>query len=97
MVVARDRACIYCKNEFAPIGPKGNRRASWEHIINDVDLITLANIAVCCTGCNSSKGKKDLRTWLQSPYCKANSIGEHTLAPVALAALQLQIHGNADE
>jgi hypothetical protein len=44
-VAARDRVCIYCARAFAPIGPKGNRRASWEHIINDLNLITLENIA----------------------------------------------------
>ena len=96
LVVARDRVCIYCQNDFAPIGPKGNRRASWEHIINDVNLITLENIAVCCTGCNSSKGVKNLRAWLLSPYCTMNSINAHKLAPVALAALQFQIRSDSE-
>ena len=96
LIVERDRVCIYCKSEFAPIGPRGNRRASWEHIINDVNLITPENIAICCTGCNSSKSDKDLRTWLQTPYCKRNSISEETLAPVALAVLQLQIRRKSE-
>ena len=90
LVATRDRVCIYCAKEFAPIGPRGSRRASWEHIINDINLITLENIAVCCVGCNSSKSRKELFTWLQTPYCSKNSISEKTLAPVALAALQLQ-------
>ena len=91
VVTTRDRVCIYCANPFAPIGPKGNRRASWEHIINDVNLITFENIAVCCMGCNASKGTKDLRAWLRTTYCIKNSINENKLAPVALAALLLQL------
>ena len=90
LVASRDVVCIYCGNDFAPIGPKGNRRASWEHIINDVELITPENIAVCCVGCNASKGTKNLHVWLQSPYCAKNAISAETLAPVARAALALQ-------
>ena len=90
-VARRDLACIYCGNEFSPIGPIGRRRASWEHIINDLALITPENIAVCCMGCNASKGTKDLHVWLQSVYCVANSINETTLTPVAQAVLVRQL------
>lgn len=90
-VACRDRVCVYCGNEFAPIGPTGRRRASWEHIINDVELVTAENIAVCCVGCNASKGTKSLKDWLQSVYCARQNINESTLAPVARAALYRQL------
>ena len=90
-VACRDLVCVYCGNEFAPIGPTGRRRASWEHIVNDVELVSEDNIAVCCVGCNASKGTKSLKEWLQSVYCEKHSINESTLAPVALAALSRQL------
>jgi hypothetical protein len=86
-VACRDLACVYCGNAFLPIGPTGARRASWEHIINDVALVSEENIAVCCVGCNASKGTKSLSVWLQSAYCAKHGINESTLAPVARAAL----------
>ena len=94
-VACRDLVCIYCGNEFAPIGPTGRRRASWEHIINDVGFVTAENIAVCCVGCNASKGTKSLSVWLQSDYCAKHSINETTLAPVAHAALTRQFEAAA--
>ena len=90
-IASRDLACIYCGNQFSPIGPIGRRRASWKHIINDLALITEENIAVCCMGCNASKGTKDLHVWLQSVYCAANYINDATLAPVARSALLSQL------
>lgn len=90
-VACRDLVCIYCGNEFAPIGPIGRRRASWEHIVNDLALLTPENIAVCCVGCNASKGTKSLHAWLQSVYCAKHNINEGTLALVARAALIRQL------
>ncbi len=45
---------------------KRANKKSWEHIINDIRITTLSNIALCCVGCNASKGNKDLATWLHS-------------------------------
>jgi hypothetical protein len=73
------------------MGPRGRRRASWEHIINDLALISPENIAICCVGCNGSKGTKSLQSWLLSDYCSKHSINESTLAPVARAALISQL------
>ena len=89
-VAWRDRVCVYCGSAFSSIGPSGNRRSSWEHIINDQSLVTPENIALCCTGCNGSKGDMSLEDWLRTDYCAKNSVSELTLAPVALAALRLQ-------
>jgi len=38
--------------------------------VNDLSLVNLANIALCCWGCNASKGRKTLEAWLQSDYCR---------------------------
>ena len=86
-VLARDRHCIYCGISFAvPPGPRRARR-SWEHIVNDARLVNLENIALCCIGCNASKGTKDLAVWLETRYCKSRGISERSISSVAIAAL----------
>lgn len=64
------------------------KKRSWEHIINDVTIATMDNIALCCIGCNASKGAKLLTQWLESPGAKRRGISEATLSPVVLAALE---------
>lgn len=84
-VFKRDLVCVYCGCEF------GNERAkkrSWEHIVNDVTISTVENIALCCIGCNASKGAKLLTQWLNSPGAKRRGITHETLAPVVLEALK---------
>jgi 5-methylcytosine-specific restriction endonuclease McrA len=86
----RDKDCVYCGVKmFEKIPQGGSRRnvATWEHIINDVTIITRENIARCCTACNSSKGAKDLGDWLQSHYCRIHGITENTVAEVVKEAL----------
>ncbi|UDF36840.1 UNVERIFIED_ORG: HNH endonuclease [Shinella sp. XGS7] len=80
----RDVRCVYCGCEF---GEERARKRSWEHIINDVHIATLENIALCCIGCNASKGAKLLTQWLASPGARRRGITESTLADVVLAAL----------
>lgn len=82
----RDRVCIYCRRPFANQPPR--EAASWEHIVNDASIVTRDNIALCCRGCNASKGQKALSEWLQGPYCQKHGIAEATLAPVAQEALK---------
>ena len=87
-VVARDRACVYCGTLFAKeSAASGRDRRSWEHIVNDARIITRENIALCCIGCNASKGTQALAAWLQSAYCKRRGISEHTVGAVVQAAL----------
>lgn len=83
-VIARDTRCIYCQREFG--GPRA-ACASWEHIVNDESVITAGNIALCCVGCNASKGTKRLGLWLSSDYCKLRSISEKSMSAIAIAAL----------
>ncbi len=85
-VLARDIACIYCGSPFATATTR-RERPSWEHIINDEAIITRENIALCCIGCNASKGTKALAVWLQTPYCAARGISSASIAPIARAAL----------
>jgi hypothetical protein len=86
-VLERDRNCIYCGISFAASSSLRCARPSWEHIVNDARLVTRENIALCCIGCNASKGAKDLAAWLESKYCRSRGITEFTVASVARSAL----------
>jgi hypothetical protein len=89
-VRARDKTCVYCRVEMIEkMPPGGSRRtvATWEHIINDANIATRANIARCCSACNSSKGTKNLLDWMRSDYCRAQGIEEETVADVVKEAL----------
>lgn len=83
----RDRVCVYCRVEFTPASVSRKTAASWEHIINDVSIITRENIALCCCGCNSSKGQKPLMEWLNSEYCTRRNISTETVAPIIKASI----------
>jgi hypothetical protein len=88
VVLARDLCCIYCGRDFET--ELSNPRAglpSWEHIINDESIVTIENIALCCIGCNASKGTRTLGDWLQSKYCQTRGIGPNTIATVAARLL----------
>ena len=79
-VISRDSNCVYCNIDFSlPTSSRGEK-PSWEHITNDELIISRENIARCCMSCNASKGAKDLKTWLQSNYCKRKGINEQTVA-----------------
>lgn len=87
-IIARDTRCVYCRREFGD--PHGPRAAcpSWEHIVNDQALVGAENIALCCVGCNASKGTKTLSSWLVSEYCISRGIRHQTIAPVAYETLR---------
>jgi len=90
-VIARDTDCVYCRSPFsAPSGPKRSR-PSWEHIVNDIHIITRENIVLCCIGCNASKGAKDLEIWLSSLYCQSHGITADTVAPIVRDAISRRI------
>jgi hypothetical protein len=77
--------------------PGGPRKAvaTWEHIINDENIITRENIARCCAACNSSKGTKMLSDWIQSSYCKKRGINQDTVAGVVRKALKTALEADA--
>ncbi len=88
----RDRTCVYCGiqmiEKMPPTGPR-KALATWEHIINDENIINRENIARCCVACNSSKGAKKLSDWIQSSYCKKHGINENTVAEIVKEALRV--------
>lgn len=84
-VIARDSRCIYCGVEF---GETRATKRSWEHIVNDIRISTIENIALCCVGCNASKGAKDLKTWLNSNNAIRRGITSDTFANVVREALE---------
>jgi|SRR6056297_129174 len=83
----RDKACVYCGKDFTSPKVSVKTSPSWEHIINDASIITRENIALCCRGCNSSKGQKKLSDWLSSDYCKERGITSKSVAPIIKKAV----------
>jgi hypothetical protein len=99
-VKERDRRCVYCGVHMIDKMPaRGSRKAvaTWEHIVNDASIITRENIARCCVACNSSKGTKELSSWIQSRYCKERGINGDTVADVVKAALRKASEGHPEE
>ena len=86
-VEERDRKCVYCGTSFTADRTPRRSRRSWEHIVNVARIITRENIALCCIGCNASKGAKALAVWLESQYCKTRGITGQTVASIVQAAL----------
>ena len=84
----RDKQCVYCGVKFTSGKISRKSVASWEHIVNDATIITRENIALCCLGCNASKGQKRLSDWLQSKYCLEKEISIDTVAPIIKNAIQ---------
>lgn len=87
----RDQLCVYCGIQmFESPDADGSRKyvATWEHIVNDANIVTRENIARCCAPCNSSKGVKKLSVWIESAYCKRHGINRETVADVVKDALR---------
>jgi hypothetical protein len=85
-VLERDKDCIYCRANFEPLSTRA--RPTWEHIINDLQMITRENIARCCMSCNASKGNRPLAVWLKWAYCRSRSITREQVAEVVRAQLR---------
>ncbi len=81
----RDFHCVYCGTNFDKNIKKNS--ATWEHIVNDENIITKENIALCCCSCNASKGAKELSHWLTSTYCKEKNITIENVASIIKIAL----------
>ena len=86
-IIDRDRCCVYCGVDFTARSASRSATPSWEHIVNDARLVTRENIVRCCVACNSSKGTKRLREWLNSTYCRARGITPRSVAAVVRASL----------
>jgi hypothetical protein len=83
----RDKFCVYCSTKFTSVKVSRKSAASWEHIINDESIITIDNIALCCCGCNSSKGQKSVSEWLKTKYCLERGISSDSVAPIIKKAI----------
>ena len=93
-VKMRDKVCVYCgvqMIEQMPISGSRKAAATWEHIINDANIITPENIARCCMACNSSKGTQRLSDWIESDHCKARGINKDTAAEIVKNALKAEL------
>ena len=86
-IIKRDKVCVYCGTELLPSKESKKQTATWEHITNDMRIITKENISRCCFSCNSSKGAKELSIWLESNYCKNKNITKDTVSDVIKQAL----------
>ena len=86
-VKQRDTQCVYCGSAFTNITLSYKTRPTWEHIINDIRINDIDNIALCCGSCNASKGSKTLENWLETIYCSVKGISKKTVAQVVLNSL----------
>ena len=77
----RDKKCVYCGKDFKD-------DETIEHIDNNIQNISVENLAICCRGCNASKGQKNISEWLESDYCKSKSITLDSVADVIKNALK---------
>lgn len=87
-VKQRDKGCVYCRHEFLDKPNSRKHKPSWEHIINDIRINCINNIALCCMSCNASKSDKNLTDWLRSDFCKRNEITENSVAQVVKDAIK---------
>lgn len=87
-VKQRDTQCVYCGQEFTKTPESRKQKPSWEHIVNDININGIDNIALCCMSCNASKGAKLLENWLHSDYCRKNEITKDNVASVVKSALK---------
>lgn len=86
-VRARDTVCVYCRTPFTPASVARKSAASWEHIVNDENIISRENIALCCCECNASKEQKPLSVWLLTKYCADRVITPASVAPIIQQAI----------
>jgi 5-methylcytosine-specific restriction endonuclease McrA len=82
LVRERDSKCVYCGIDFSISNESRKTRPTWEHIVNDIGINGIENIAFCCGSCNASKGSKQLEHWLKSKYCIIKRINKNSVATV---------------
>ena len=88
-VRARDTHCIYCGISLEST-PGKRSVGSWEHILNNAEIVTPENIARCCRPCNSSKGAEPLKVWLESKsrYLERHGISRECVVDVVKRHLE---------
>ncbi len=100
----RDTDCVYCRRQMKSYHQvKGTRgdQATIEHFNLDGPFywshgLEKEDLAICCRGCNSSRGMKKLLEWFETPYCVERNINENTVAnPVKKYIRRKYAHGEA--
>jgi len=88
---ARDRTCVYCgilmKQSPRAMCASG---ATIEHFNNDGPLRKKYNVAICCRGCNSSKGTKRLSVGFKTPYCREKKMNGETFSETVKVYMRLE-------
>ena len=80
-IKARDKTCVYCHKKM--INDGSDPRTDWatiEHLNYLPPWNNPETVAICCWSCNASRGKKPLKDWFQSSYCKKKNINKDTVA-----------------
>jgi hypothetical protein len=90
IVKKRDTNCVYCNIPFQELDRNRKTKRTWEHIINDIRISGVENIALCCGSCNASKGNKKIEDWINSNYCKMKGISIASVALVVKKHLEKQ-------
>src|SRR5258706_2275704 len=85
---ARDNTCVYCG--ILMNQSRDSSGATLEHFNNDGPLNEKHNVAICCRGCNSSKGTMSLSVWFKKPYCREKEISEETVSSVVKEFMRLE-------
>lgn len=90
----RDPLCAYCRRKMKPYpGVRGcpGDKATIEHLHRHPPFywpdVTEEGLVIACGSCNSSRGRKRLKDWFDSPYCRERSVGPDTVSPVVQAYL----------
>ena len=86
-VIQRDKQCVYCGLTFSKQSESRKTKPSWEHIVNNIRINGINNIALCCVSCNASKGAKLIEEWLNSDYCKRKNITINSVADIVKKAI----------
>jgi hypothetical protein len=83
------KVCAYCRRKMkTKVSVTGDRRKAatiehlnWRSPFYWSDGLQEKHLVIVCTSCNSSRGKKRLADWFESPYCAAKRINAQTVAP----------------
>ena len=82
VIRARDKKCVYCGKGMANPS-NGGQRSDWatiEHLNYLPPWNNPETVAICCGGCNSSRGPKKLSDLFKKVYCLERNISEKTVA-----------------
>lgn len=82
LIRRRDKFCVYCHKLMVETNPNNNR-ADWatiEHLNHLPPWNNPLTVAICCFGCNASRGNKRISDWFKSEYCLEKNINEETVA-----------------